>query len=282
MSRQELAFGSSTSPGSAPVWMDVLRLAFSRRWLLATFLVLIGVGINIRLGIWQLDRLEQRRAFNRRAAAQLAAEPLELTPAFLQGETSAEALLGMQYRQVSVTGVYDHTREIAIRNQYHQNLLGVSVVSPLQIQGTDQVILVNRGWVPLEDYTDSSWQSYPERGVVTVTGMLRGSQAQPTRERLEDPIPVEGEFLPVWSFITVERIARQLPYEVLPVYVQQAPGTDPASSLPVRSLPDIEINEGSHFSYALQWFMFGTLLGVGYPFFIRNREHTRQRGIGEA
>ena len=37
---------------------------FSRKWLVATFLVFFGTAFCIRLGIWQLDRLEQRRAFN--------------------------------------------------------------------------------------------------------------------------------------------------------------------------------------------------------------------------
>ncbi len=50
---------------------------FSRRWFLATILVVVGVAVNIRLGIWQLDRLEQRRAFNTRVLAQINQPLLE-------------------------------------------------------------------------------------------------------------------------------------------------------------------------------------------------------------
>ena len=61
------------------------------------------------------------------------------------------------------------------------------------------------------------------------------------------------------------------PYQLLPVYVQQAP--DPAwTSLPYRSQPDVEISEGPHLGYALQWFTFSALLGLGYPVFIRRQE----------
>ena len=42
----------------------LLRKIFSRTWWLATLLVFAGTLVLARLGIWQLDRLEQRRAFN--------------------------------------------------------------------------------------------------------------------------------------------------------------------------------------------------------------------------
>ena len=41
-----------------------MRKIFSRKWWFATLLVIAGTLVLIRLGIWQLDRLEQRRAFN--------------------------------------------------------------------------------------------------------------------------------------------------------------------------------------------------------------------------
>ena len=42
--------------------MFLLKM-FQRKWLLPTLLVFAGTALCIRLGIWQLDRLEQRRAF---------------------------------------------------------------------------------------------------------------------------------------------------------------------------------------------------------------------------
>jgi surfeit locus 1 family protein len=86
------------------------------------------------------------------------------------------------------------------------------------------------------------------------------------------PAPGEGP-LTLWYFANVERIAAQLPYKLLPVYVQQGP--DPAwTAMPYRSLPELDLTEGPHQSYALQWFSFATLLVIGYPFFVRTRELT--------
>jgi len=243
----------------------MLRL-FSRHWILATLLVLGGIALTIRLGIWQLDRLEQRRLFNARVTAQLSQPVLELN-----GESLGVDLRGMEYRSVVVSGEYDFSRQVGLRNQVWENEPGVRLLTPLKIQGTDQYILVERGWVPGVNSTETDWRRYDEPGLVHVSGMIRASESKPDFGRRADPLPAPGKLaLRLWHFANVDAIARQLPYSLLPVYVQQAP--DPTwSSLPHRSLPELEITEGPHMSYALQWFSFATLLAFGYPYFVFKR-----------
>jgi surfeit locus 1 family protein len=78
--------------------------------------------------------------------------------------------------------------------------------------------------------------------------------------------------------INVPGIASQVPYPLLPVYVQQAP--DPAwVSLPHRSLPKLELTEGSHLGYAIQWFIFAAILGIGYPIYVRREEKFEARPV---
>jgi surfeit locus 1 family protein len=40
---------------------------------------------------------------------------------------------------------------------------------------------------------------------------------------------------------------------------------------PIPYQPAIELTEGPHFGYALQWFTFATILLVGYPFYLRKQ-----------
>jgi len=238
----------------------------SPRWRLATILVLIGVALTVRLGIWQLDRLERRREFNSRVLAQVSQPALELSGAALRSDLSA-----MDYRSVVVRGVYDHSQEVALRNQAWGNQWGVHLLTPLRIEASDQYILVDRGWVPAEDFQYGSWEQYAEPGLVEVRGVIRRSQSKPDFGRRADPIPPAGERLEAWFFANVGGIARQTPYPLLPVYVQQAP--DPSwDGLPYRAQPDLDLSEGPHLSYALQWFSFAVILGIGYPFFIRRQE----------
>ena len=77
--------------------------------------------------------------------------------------------------------------------------------------------------------------------------------------------------LELWNNADVARIAGQLPYPILPVYIQldaDAQDTEP----PIPFQPEIELTEGPHFGYALQWFTFATILFVGYPFYLRKQE----------
>jgi len=57
----------------------ILRVVFSPQCLLTTLLVLGGSLLCVRLGIWQLDRLAQRRAFNAHGYA-MRALPVLLLP----------------------------------------------------------------------------------------------------------------------------------------------------------------------------------------------------------
>ena len=241
----------------------ILRM-FTLRWILTTVLVIAGVGVLARLGLWQLDRLEKRQAFNARVSAQQAAPLLVLDAATLGDATLPDKLPGMEYRAVTVQGEYDHVNQVALRNQSWGNEWGVHLLTPLRIAGSDQSILVDRGWIPAEDFKSGDWSAYDEAGLVTVQGVLRASHSEPDFGQRSDP---QGT-LQAWNFANVERIQEQLSYPLLPVYIQQAP--DPAwTGLPYRSQPDLELTEGPHMSYALQWFSFAAILGIGYPFFIR-------------
>lgn len=240
---------------------------FSRRWIIATILVVIAMGVMIRLGIWQLDRLEGRRAFNARVLAQTSQPPL-----ILDGQPVAGDLSAMEYRQVSVTGEYDHAHQITLRNQYWGNEWGVHLVTPLHISGSQETILVDRGWIPAEDYQSGDWSQFDEPGIQEVTGIIRAAQSKADYGKRSDPTPVPGgAMLQSWNFVNIAAIQQQIPYSILPAYIQQAPDAS-WTSLPYRTQPDIEISEGPHLGYAIQWFTFAAVLGLGYPFFIRRQE----------
>lgn len=265
----ELSRGEVVSPPAGPF---ILLRMFSRRWWLTTLLVAAGMLVMIRLGIWQLDRLHQRRAFNARVLAQMNQPPLVLSAAALQGELAHVDLAQMEYRKVRVRGEYDFSQEVALRNQAWGNQIGVHLLTPLHIAGSDQAVLVDRGWVPVGDFNHPNGSDYPENGVVEVEGVIRASNSKPDFGWRSDPVPPAGSGrLAVWNFANVEAISQQIPYPILPIYIQQSP--DPTwTALPYRTQPELDLSEGPHQSYAIQWFTFALILGVGYPFFIRRQE----------
>jgi surfeit locus 1 family protein len=240
----------------------------SSTWWKTTLLVLAAVVVMIRLGIWQLDRLEQRRAFNARVLAQQGQPELALGGAALSDPYLDE----MEYRQVVVTGEYDFGHQVVLRNQVWENQIGVHVLTPLKIEGSDLSVLVNRGWVPLGDFENGDLANYGEPGTVTVRGIIRDPQVKPQIGGRRDLIPGPGDPpLLAWNVANVPAIAAQTPYPLLPIYIQQAPQAG-WQRLPRRSLPELDLTEGPHLGYALQWFLFAGILTVGYPFYVRREE----------
>jgi surfeit locus 1 family protein len=254
-----------------------LELFFSRTWWKTTLLVIVAVAVMIRLGIWQLDRLEQRRAFNTRVQTQLDQPVLDLN-SFIQSNTGNQELSTMEYRDVDVTGEYDPSGEVVLRNQVWEDRHGVHLLTPLKIAGSDQTVLVNRGWVPFEDFTNGELGKYDEPGPVKIHGVIRIPQTKPEVGGHADQIPVPGnEKLLAWNVVNVQGIEAQLPYPLLPIYIHASP--DPSRiTLPYRSEVELELTEGPHMGYALQWFIFAAILGIGYPFYIRKENTQNQAG----
>lgn len=248
-----------------PGWRLPLAL-FTRRWIVKTFFVLLVMAGMTRLGIWQLDRLEQRRAFNSRVQAQLDQPPLTITGGAL------DANLGnMEYRQASVTGVYDFSQEVALLNQADGNQLGVHLITPLIVEDSQRALLVDRGWIPEEDYRAGDWTKFQEPGVVTVSGVLRASKDRPDFGWRSDPLPAPGgERDSAWYFVNIPALQLQTPYDLLPAYLQAAPNPT-WDGLPKRSQPELELSEGPHLGYAIQWFTFALVGGVGYLLYVHKR-----------
>jgi surfeit locus 1 family protein len=246
--------------------MTVLRLMFSRKWIFTTVLVVVGSLVCVRLGIWQLDRLAQRQAFNAHYLATSTLPVLKIT------STPPEDLSQFEYRQVEVSGVYDFDQQVVLRNQYYENQSGYFLLTPLILSdGTG--ILIERGWIPAEgNSTPSNWHQYDQPGTVSVRGILRLGETQPEIGGVADPTLAVGQTrLDVWNIVNLERIAQQVPYKLLPVFVQ--PNVEPARTEPPYAYqPEVEIDEGPHFGYAMQWFTFAALLFFGYPLFYLPRQ----------
>jgi surfeit locus 1 family protein len=243
--------------------MSLLKM-FHRKWLLTTLLVFLGTALCIRLGIWQLDRLEGRRTFN----AQF--ESMRALPALDLDQEKSVSIDKMEWRAVKVTGEYDFENQIALRNQYYGNQYGYHLWTPLLFDGT--AVLIDRGWIPADDNsTPSDWRKYDEAPVVSVSGQIRLGHAKPALGGIADPLPETGGRLEIWNNGDVARITSQLPYPALPVYIQ--PDADVSDTEPpIPFQPEIELTEGPHFGYALQWFTFASILFIGYPFYLRKQE----------
>lgn len=236
----------------------------SRKWIITTLLVFVGTAVCIRLGIWQLDRLAQRRVFNHQVESMRVAEKLDLN------QNVPSDINIMEWRTVSLAGKYDFENQIAIRNQYLNNQYGYHLITPLLFNGT--AVLVDRGWIPADgNSAPADWRKYDEPGEVKITGQVRLGSGKPVFGGVADAIPEKGQKLEVWNNLDVLNISKQMPYPILGIYIQ--PNVDVTDVVPpIPFQPEIELTEGPHFGYALQWFAFAAIFFFGYPFYLRKQD----------
>lgn len=237
---------------------------FRGRWLIATLAVLALCALLLRLASWQLQRLADRRAANAQLLARMTQPALTLDGAALDVATA-------DLRRATVTGIYDYDQEIVLRNRTYNEFPGVHVITPLRITGSAAAILVDRGWIPYEDAGPGQRTRFDRpAGEVTVTGILRQSMTRSSFASPADPpLGPDRPRLDAWHRVDIPRIQEQMPYPLLPMYLEMDRGSD-ASSFP-RPDPDISLSEGSHLVYAIQWFAFAGIVLIGYGVVYRQR-----------
>jgi surfeit locus 1 family protein len=199
--------------------------------------VLLGLVVAaacVRLGLWQLDRHAERRAWNSRVQARLAGPPVTLTSGAVRADVET-----LTYRRAHATGVFAYDDQVTEGNKSHQGAPGVYVLTPLRFaDGTG--ILVNRGWTYAPD----------------------GMTADLTVLREADSAIVEGVLLPPSGRLAVRPDTLPVGYPLHPLILRRAERNDPlptglvAAFLPAR-------DAGPHLSYAVQWFAFAVIALVG-------------------
>jgi surfeit locus 1 family protein len=230
-------------------------------WIALTLFAIVVAAACVRLGVWQLDRLEGRRELNARLAAGLATAP----------EPLEDLLVGpgaLEYRRAIATGRYDTEREVILYGRTLDGQAGNHVLTPLVL--TDgRAIIVDRGWVPFEMDEPPVTGASPPNGEVVVVGTLFPGQPGGAGENRP------GDRITTVSTVDIEAIARDLSYELAPWFLQLQSQSPAAGSLPIPEPPP-ELTEGPHLGYAFQWFAFAVIAAVGYVILVR-REVREQR-----
>ncbi len=228
-------------------------------------MIVLFAGL-LGLGFWQLARLGQRRTANAFVLERLQEPPLQVDGQMLDPDAA-------DLRRATVRGTYDFAQEIVLRNRTLNELPGVHVIVPLRIAGSDTAILVDRGWIPYEMAAPDQRATFDRTaGEVAVTGILRRSQVR--RSPLSPPDPPLGPERPrldAWFRVDIPRIREQVPYPLLPLFLEEeTPPGQPSRRFPWPD-PDLSLSEGSHLGNAVQWFAFAGILLAGYALLYRQR-----------
>ena len=215
--------------------------------------ILAGL-VCFRLGIWQLDRLGQRRAQNALILERTAQVPLDLQAAL--------SLPDAAYRPVMAHGAFDPAYAVYLSNRSQDEQPGKHVVAPFRLDGDGSAILVNLGWVAFDQAEGTGPSAWLPAGTVTLHGILRASQTEPRFAWLADSTPVAGAPPRTeWRVLSLSGLQGQTPYPLAAYYLALTEPANSASAL--LPAPEVDLSEGPHLSYAIQWFAFGTTAIIG-------------------
>lgn len=229
--------------------------------------VLAAAGC-VRLGFWQLHRLDERRARNALVSQRLQAPPVD--PRALPRDTAL-----VRFRRVSVEGTPDYAHELIYAARTHNGSPGVNLLTPVRLAGTDTTVLVNRGWVFAQDGStiDTSRTRDPDSVFV---GFAEPLPSGPGAAYTSKPNVI--------ARLSYEIVAKALPYPVLPFAVIALNTSDTAAiSDTARATPAITrltvppLDEGPHLSYAIQWFGFAAVALIGAAIVIKQSRDGRSR-----
>ena len=248
--------GDAASVGASPSGMR--RLA-SLGWIASHAFVLAMVVLMLNLGLWQLRRLDERRADNEAIAAAMAQPPINIASG---GATAHD------YTSVWATGTYLVDAQVRIGNRSSGGQPGHWLATPLRLDDGRAVAVV-RGFVARRAQAGPAAGTAAPAGQVSVQGLAFGS--------------VDGARIaatgaadePEISRMDLRRFEEVSGVEVIDVWIRLRAQSPPQPAGLPAPVPDPDLSDGPHLSYAFQWFFFSAGAVVVYAMILRRAATAR-------
>ena len=225
-----------------------------RRFWILTCAALLVAGGTFSLGQWQLRRAAQKVAVQAAIDGKNSLYPLDARSLFATKNVAEEI-----YRQAAFQGFWQAAHTVYLDNRPMSGRSGFWVVTPLLLEGTGQVILVQRGWAS-RNFADRAILprvSTPS-GMVTVRGRIapppsklyefKGTDAGPIRQNLDLTAFSAETGLPLLEQVSLLQ-------------------TGPPSEGLLREWAAPNLGVDKHYGYAFQWFGLCGLVLILYAWY---------------
>ena len=204
------------------------------------------------LGLWQLDRAEEKLAIQTDFQSQIKEKPVNIN--FLSAEPA-------RYKKIFAEGSFIEPYFL-LDNIVYNRKAGYYVISPFLID--EKILLVNRGWV--DNY---SRQKYPVIDTPKEVMIINGYVKYPMQllELTSENISVKEPY--VIQNININQISNIIKKEIYPFIVN----LNESSRFLYKYIP--EKNEKSHlkhYMYAGQWFLF-TIIGIFFLIILNRKSN---------
>lgn len=251
--------------------MKAFKFLLTPKWIAVTLICLALLPAFQALSNWQWHRLSDRQAYNVTIQAEIDKPPVAITELIGTSTDSKTVAPDSQWRTVEMIGSWLSDEQVLVRKKSLESDLGLWVVTPLELtDGT--IVMVNRGWTAAANSAiDSPVVAAVPSGSIEVLGRLREVQVR-TKPAPND-LP-EGQ---VDRIIPMEIVAS--PETLSNAYVEMTASRPESKSPEIRTLPEPEVTEGAHRSYALQWMFFEIMTVIGWVILGRNELKEQQKAV---
>lgn len=217
---------------------------FRPGWL-PTLVVFTLLALLVWLGMWQLERAEEKRLLLSASAAQHEAAPVPVS--------ALEQQAKLAYTRVTLQGTFDAAHSLLLDSRTRSGVAGVELLQPFYDQESDLWLLVNRGWLPWPDRRIEPQFTTPE-SVLKLTGWVYISPGEgfllKQTESSGWPKLVNTVDAPsLWSALG----RGGAPFQVR---------LDPGVASYQADWPIVAMDPQKHLGYAVQWFALALALMV--------------------
>ena len=224
----------------------------ARFWVLTLAALAVAVS-TFSLGQWQLRRAAQKLNLQYAVEAQ-GNLPILKAQDLAMFSNLQEAV----YRQATLKGVWRAEHTVFLDNRQMNDKPGFIAVTPLVLDGTGQIILVQRGWAQ-RDFANRS--KLPEIQTPTGPVTVRGRIAPPPSKLFEFKAEERGRLR---QNLDVSSFSRETSSPLLGVSMLQ---TGVANEGLLRDWAPPKSGTDKHYGYAFQWFALSALVFGLYAWF---------------
>ena len=228
------------------------------RFWVVTVASLLTVALTFYLGQWQLGRASQKEVLQASLDQKSQVAPLGNAQLAGLAVLHPPALAALSDRRVDITGLWLAAQTLYLDNRPMNGRPGFWVMTPLQLSGTDKVVLVQRGWIA-RDFVDRSRLAPVETSAQEVR--LQGRMA-PAPAKLYAFKGADTGL--IRQNLDIGVLAAETGLPLLPVLVLQ---TGPASEGLQREWAAPNTGIDKHHGYAFQWFGLSALVLGLYVWF---------------
>ena len=201
------------------------------------------------LGVWQIERGNAKKLIMNEFENNIKKEPK-----YINEESK-------KWDRVYAKGRWDDSKQILIDNVINNGIAGYKVLTPLRINETDQLILVDRGWIKRNKYREI----IPDIELMEISENVTGILESPELGLVLSDNLVSENWPKVSQTKNLEIISKEYDETIYPMILLADPLLK--NSLEYIKITPTNMTPIKHYGYSAQWFLMFMVLCLMYVWY---------------